>query len=287
MQQEHLRDIVSLKYGGTKKHGVDAKILADSIKSFAAASEKISKMSRGVSADVSVRGIEDGSLIVDFIMFGKDAAAVLAPVAGDLTSILSFFKACIEYVKFLNGKPPVTMTRLDGGNVETTNHQGDVHVTNINVHNMTINQNLGEDFEKILRNPISAEEAEFAEIEFNSEEKIHISKDDAKRIKRIKSHDDEYTSTHVSRLKIVKPVLEGNAKWMLSDGNRSFSAKIDDTDFMRRVRQGEESFSSGDVLEVEFETKQYKLNGNLKAEYRVISVINHIRNYETQTTLDL
>jgi hypothetical protein len=68
---------------------------------------------------------------------------------------------------------------------------------------------------------------------------------------------------------------EGN-KWRLSDGERSFSAAIEDQAFIDRVDGGIEAFRKRDMLRWRMRTKQSQRDGRLHTEYTVSEVIQHI-----------
>ena len=69
---------------------------------------------------------------------------------------------------------------------------------------------------------------------------------------------------------------EGN-KWRFSDGESTFWADIEDEAFLKRVREGRESFSSGDMLRCRLEVTQLRRDGRLHTERRVLEVLEHIR----------
>jgi ribosomal protein L19 len=70
--------------------------------------------------------------------------------------------------------------------------------------------------------------------------------------------------------------IEGN-KWRLTDGVSTFWSAIEDEGFLARVEQGE-PFSKGDMLRAQVRIVQTQdAEGNLKAEYVIERVIEHIR----------
>lgn len=76
-------------------------------------------------------------------------------------------------------------------------------------------------------------------------------------------------------------------KWKFAQGDALFWCEITDNDFLSRLDNGEESFSSGDLLTVRLETKQYIRNGRLETgERRITKVIAHTP-LERQPTLGI
>jgi hypothetical protein len=84
---------------------------------------------------------------------------------------------------------------------------------------------------------------------------------------------DQVSEMVVSILSLT--FVEGN-KWRLSDGERTFSAAIEDQAFIDRVDGGIEAFRKGDMLRLRMRTKQSQRDGRLHTEYTVVEVIQHI-----------
>jgi hypothetical protein len=68
---------------------------------------------------------------------------------------------------------------------------------------------------------------------------------------------------------------EGN-KWRLSDGERTFWASIEDSDFLARVERSEEAFRKGDILRCQMRMQQSRGESGLQTDYSVIRVLEHI-----------
>lgn len=65
-------------------------------------------------------------------------------------------------------------------------------------------------------------------------------------------------------------------KWRLSDGESTFYATIEDTDFLNRVERNAESFARSDILRVQLRTEQWRTETGLRSEYTVLHVDEHI-----------
>lgn len=75
---------------------------------------------------------------------------------------------------------------------------------------------------------------------------------------------------------IVKLSFEERYKWLLSDGNATFSADIADDAFFEDVQQRRITFTSGDVLRVRLWKKSWQTDKGLRTEYVVKQVLEHI-----------
>jgi len=68
---------------------------------------------------------------------------------------------------------------------------------------------------------------------------------------------------------------EGN-KWRLGDGERTFWASIEDTDFLSRVERSEEAFRKGDILRCTVRMRQSRGETGLQTEDSVLKVLEHL-----------
>jgi hypothetical protein len=68
---------------------------------------------------------------------------------------------------------------------------------------------------------------------------------------------------------------KGN-KWRLSDGVRTFWARIDDDQFLSRVDKGQEAFMKGDIIRCRVRMQQWQTESGLRTEFTVTRVLEHI-----------
>lgn len=86
-------------------------------------------------------------------------------------------------------------------------------------------------------------------------------------------------------LDIVSPVFEEGTKWSFFDGERKFSATIEDEKFVSQVNAGE-AFSKGDALHCSVRVIQTRGEDNrLRVERRIVAVRAHQRRTENQLTI--
>lgn len=93
---------------------------------------------------------------------------------------------------------------------------------------------------------------------------------------------EQETEMVVSIVSVV--FTEGN-KWRFTDGERTFSAAIEDQAFAERVDKGIEAFRSGDMLRCRMRMTQKRRADALQTEYSVLEVKEHIPR-EVQLRLD-
>jgi hypothetical protein len=86
-------------------------------------------------------------------------------------------------------------------------------------------------------------------------------------------------------VQIASVSFEGRP-WRLSEGELTFPASIEDSEFLERVHAAREEFAEGDLLRCRVRVIQTRRpDGKLKPQYRVIQVIDHIP-AATQMRLD-
>ena len=77
---------------------------------------------------------------------------------------------------------------------------------------------------------------------------------------------------------IVGLSFRENNVWRLSDGTNIYSVRMRDEVFWGRIDNGLATFSKGDLLTCNFRTRQFRTNGDIKTEYEVLEVLNHVSN---------
>jgi len=76
---------------------------------------------------------------------------------------------------------------------------------------------------------------------------------------------------------VIGVFFEENLKWKLYDGETRINGSIKDDHFLKALESGRISFTKGDILEVELQTRQWNTAKGLKTEHEVIKVIRQIK----------
>lgn len=74
-------------------------------------------------------------------------------------------------------------------------------------------------------------------------------------------------------------------KWKLHNGESAFWADIQDEEFVRRVETREVAFAKGDMLRIQYFTRQIVKEGKLSTDY-IVTKVNEIYQKPTQVKLD-
>lgn len=86
-------------------------------------------------------------------------------------------------------------------------------------------------------------------------------------------------------VKITSITFEKGYKWRLTNGNSTFWASIEDTEFLDKVERGEISFTNGDMLRIRYYIQQTVKSNSIASEYIVTKVLE-IKKRPEQIELD-
>lgn len=86
-----------------------------------------------------------------------------------------------------------------------------------------------------------------------------------------------HQSDHVAVFQVVRASFKERYKWTLSDGERNFNVAVHDDEFVRKVEGGQLSFRRGDGLKVHVETVSRKTDKGIDTEYKILKVLEVIK----------
>lgn len=272
-----MENSVDLKYSGARRlPGIDAEeaaqILSNSRKFFLLVSREINGMD--ARTDVRVKSYREGSDFFDLVVH---AAALASPLMGQASSFVELLKSCFELLRHLQGKPPSSMKVAKDGGVFVENNDGKIVVFNQPTINLVINTNVSKAAEAFVKRPLERGRKSL-DIVSNGQKIVHIDRKDAEKFSEILRSDVLLERTYETYLTVRTAVLEGDGVWRFNDGRHVIIAKMEDAEFLVRVRQGEERFGRGDILLVRLRAVQRKESGALKTEYFVEEVLSHQAN---------
>ncbi len=104
-----------------------------------------------------------------------------------------------------------------------------------------------------------------------------IEKQDAAFFQELPPEDQEPSQTLETQglFGIVAPVFKPGNKWRLSTAAGEAYVGIEDRAFLKRVQDGEESFSAGDILKAKYRQDMYRTPGGWIGEMTITEVIGH------------
>lgn len=87
-------------------------------------------------------------------------------------------------------------------------------------------------------------------------------------------------------VQLATVVFMGERRWDLYDGERRFSARIQDPEFLADLAEGRISFAKGDRLRIELLMRQIERDGRIDVAYEVVRVLEHIPGPEQPSLFD-
>ncbi|MBU3028987.1 hypothetical protein [Paracoccus marinaquae] len=106
-----------------------------------------------------------------------------------------------------------------------------------------------------------------------------LTKDDIAAVKVPEPEDDDKTETTTKREALVKIVSAQFAEgylWRFTDGTNTFTASMEDQDFLNRLDRSEVVLSKNDTLRCEIEETQTLAGNKLKTDAKILEVKEHI-----------
>lgn len=106
-----------------------------------------------------------------------------------------------------------------------------------------------------------------------------LTKDDIAAVKVPEPEDDDKTETTTKRealLKIVSAQFAEGYLWRFTDGTNTFTATMEDQDFLHRLDHSEVVLSKDDTLRCEIEEIQTLAGTKLKTDAKILEVKEHI-----------
>jgi len=88
--------------------------------------------------------------------------------------------------------------------------------------------------------------------------------------------DEVVTQKYEMILTVVVPVLTGDYMWRFERSGNIFTAKMEDDDFVNRIRTNLVDFGYGDALRVRMETDEIlRRDGTTAYRHRIVKVLAH------------
>lgn len=285
-----------IKFDG-EQHQIEANILINNlIHTTSIIQELNSELNSGKKIEIKIKALEKGSFLIhiDLVETVFDNLKNLLTKDNIETAgfIIAGFVGLIEIKKFLGGSEAKSK-EIVGEKVKIENQKGQIiyienFVSNIYENNTIVRDALSQSFEA-LENENSITGYEITDK--NEKPLIRVDKSDFENM-AVKSElltEGEKNILVAATLNIVRISFDEKLKSDFYFKGNKISAKINDFDFYQRVDKGE-SFSKGDVLEVELEIKQIfesSVDTFINKNYKIKRIIKHIlRNEQSKLDFD-
>jgi len=226
-------------------------------------------------AKAEVSGFARGSFNTELVFHIAGIGATLLTVAPNSPKdLFEVIKQAFELWKFLRGAPPDRVDRLNDL-VQVTNNNGKILVVRTETLNLVINERGGEAAQGFVRTPLMRDGVEHLSIEAAGGVIARADDTEADYFHPVLA--DVPVSTNAVRQTVTaeSPVFREGLQWRFNDGSTSFSAPIEDREFLASVDQGER-FGKGDRLDVEMRIDQIRRGDKYRVDRTIVRVFRHL-----------
>lgn len=275
-----------IKFDG-EQHQIDANILINNLIHTTSIIQEINReLHSGKTIDIKIKALQKGSFLIhiDLVETTFDSLKNLLTRENIETAaaIIGGFVGLIELKKFLKGREIKSKDEV-GNKIKIENENGEVifienFVYNVYENNTIVKDALSQSFET-LENDNSITGYEITDRDENPLVRVDREDFEYLSLKSEKLNKDEKILIQSASLNIVKLSFDNKLKWEFYFKGNKITAKVEDPNFQKRIDNGE-SFSKGDMLEVEFEIKQKfdkTVNTFVNKSYKINRIINHIK----------
>lgn len=279
----------SVRYAGDAI--VDGRIpikdLAPSLLSLSEALQEYQTIAYPYQEPVSldIKATDEGSFIVDLLLVnGKDllsqAIDVFTGKESDaiqsLIAIVTGFSGAVAFIKKLAKAAPTAKEKVGDGEIKITFDDK----TSLTMPKESYEASKNIEFRKRTKEfvkPLNKSGINTIEVIRETEKTLTITKDDKDSFEVPELIETELEPTEsIMYLQIIN-ISFADEKWKLTDGGKSFYARIEDKEFVANVKNNKTQFGANDTLKVQLRTKQKITDSGLKPEYAVVKVLQHIK----------
>lgn len=279
----------SIRYAGeaVSDGSIPIKDLAPSLLALSEALQQYQSIAYPYQESVSldIKATEEGSFIVDLLLVnGKDILSQAVDMftgkeseaLQSLIAIVGGFAGAIKFIQHLGLKTPKGKEEQADGQVTITFDDK----TSMTIPKESYEAGTNIEFRKQTREfvrPLEKNGISAIELIRETEETLRIGKEDTPSFEVPDKKETELEPTEaITYLQIIN-ISFADEKWKLTDGGKAFFARIEDEEFVSRVKNNETQFGANDTLKVLLRTKQKITENGLKPEYSVVRVLQHIK----------
>lgn len=224
-----------------------------------------------VSAHAEVAGFGRGSFVTELVFNVGAAATIFSSVSPD--QLWHIIKDAFAIWKHLRGQPPSHVNR-NGQSVVITNNNGEVIQVRTESLVIVMSEKGGMTASKFIKSALEKPGMDAVEISSERAAIGRVTQSESAFFVPLSLSENITDVTVKMALMIEAPVFKDGNKWRFSDGQQSFYADIEDSDFLEKVNNGER-FGKGDVLVVDVQIKQEQNGMKINTERSILKVHEH------------
>jgi hypothetical protein len=242
-------------------------------------------------AALSIQATREGSFSVDLLlggqsvwnqfvdMFGSDAATAIVNLKEAVVGASGLFALLLH----LKGRRVASTKHVDAGTVKLT--LDDETTFEASPQALELYQSI--EIRKRVREvvaPLNRDGVDSLSFTNDTSVTVTVHTADVASFNVPATRDILLTDQVVEMVVTISSVTFTEGKWRLTDGDQTFSATIEDEDFLLRVDSAAESFRKGDMLRARMRIVQTRKPTGLHTERTLVEVMEHID--APQLTLD-
>lgn len=211
----------------------------------------------------------------DSIATAKEILEWIGLIGGGVGAVSGSGYGLLKFIKWLRGRAIHRVVLLDNGliRVELDDEHIEIERQIIDLYRQF---KLRRALEDVLK-PLEQEGInEFAVTNKPQTERfVTVSKEERFYFSAPSSEPEILSEEEVEmNLQLVTVSFREDNKWRFYDGSTAFYAQVQDHNFLKQV-QGNEPFSSGDILRARLRRTQYLSGETMKTEYTLLEVLEH------------
>ncbi len=248
--------------------------------------EAANRITNGDNASVSVnvRATSAGSFHVVFeVLQNLQAADVLGANIGDFITTANALKALLIggtglagglfwLIRRLRGRRP-QITRVNEGLYRLT-VDDETYEVPIDLLRLYEDAGVRRNIQDMVR-PVKEPDIDRFMLQESGQTVEEVTKEDVSAFDTPEYQNLILDEVSRKAFSIVSLAFRENNKWLLTDGDSTFSVSMRDAEFQHKVNNNEIAFARGDVLACDLRTIQWQADKGVKSEYEVIKVVSH------------
>lgn len=239
-----------------------------------------------VNIAINIKGsFKTGSFAIDFAivqglldqaveLFSKKEVIAGAVFLAYLGIGKDFAKGLIAIIKWLKNRPIIKIETKD--NKATIYVDGDQFEVEIAVLKLLQDYKTRKALEDVISKPLSKDGVDTFSSGSDDKIGIVINKEESRWFITPELPDEQTEDTHYdTTVQVSRIEWSEENKWRFTDGETSFYATIEDSDFLHSIKNNETLFAKDDILKVRVHKKQWITLTGVKSEYNIEKVIEH------------
>lgn len=227
------------------------------------------------SATANVRGFQPGSFIVDLVFHVTGVSATLLS-AGPVKDVLETINESFALWKHLRGAPPTETRSGPDNRIQVTNNNGVVLQVNAPALNLVLSEKAVEGVRGFVGQPLRDAGIGSVEVVHSGAQVATADSAEAEFFSTVAIAVPVSSNTIRMTLIVDAASFRDGLQWRFSDGQTTFTASLEDADFLRSIESGAR-FGKGDRLDVDLVQEQTTTGTRMSVTRKIVKVHKHLQ----------